>query len=73
MQKEMITRHILKTDFGVTAELELDEESGDFNCAWEGLPKDISHALREKILSAYVHGETNSLENGRKEQAKSCA
>jgi hypothetical protein len=50
----MTTRHILKTDFGVTAELELNEKTGYFNCVWEGLPKDISHELRDKILSTYI-------------------
>jgi hypothetical protein len=37
-QKHMVTKHILKTDFGVTAELELNEEAGHFDCQWDGTP-----------------------------------
>jgi hypothetical protein len=50
----MITKHILKTDFGVTVELEFNEENGTFNCVWEGLPKHLSGALRDKILNTYI-------------------
>jgi hypothetical protein len=50
----MITKHILKTDFGVKVELHFNEETGHFNCMWEGLPKKISQALRDKILNAYM-------------------
>ena len=50
----MITKYILKTDFGVTAELKFNEENGNFNCVWEGLPEHLSWALRDKILNAYM-------------------
>jgi hypothetical protein len=52
----MKTKHILKTDFGVTAELELNEEFGHFNCVWDGAPplgkwpKD----LVERVMKLYV-------------------
>jgi hypothetical protein len=50
----MTTKYILETDFGVTCTLAFDEETGIFNCVWEGLPKHLNHILRDKILSAYV-------------------
>jgi hypothetical protein len=50
----MVTKHILKTDFGVAVELHLNEDTGDFNCAWEGLPKRVSPALRDKVLGVYI-------------------
>jgi hypothetical protein len=34
-----MSKHILKTDFGVNTELGLNEKTGDLNCVWEGLPK----------------------------------
>jgi hypothetical protein len=52
----MKTTHILKTDFGVTAELHLNEETGHFNCIWDGAPpfgkwpKD----LLEKVIKVYL-------------------
>ena len=58
----MITKHILKTDFGVTAELEFNEENGNFNCVWEGLPKHLGGAPRDKILSAYIPWRDQILE-----------
>jgi hypothetical protein len=50
----MVTKHILQTDFGITAELELNEDTGDFKCVWEGLPKHIGGTLRSKILNVYI-------------------
>jgi hypothetical protein len=48
------TKHILKTDFGVTVELNFDEETGHYACVWDGLPKEIRQELRDKIASHYI-------------------
>lgn len=48
--------HILKTDFGVTAELHFNEENGCFNCVWDGTPcfgrwpKDLA----ERVIKLYL-------------------
>jgi hypothetical protein len=55
-QKHMMTKHILKTDFGVTAELELNEEIGDFNCVWDGTPPfgKWPKELVERVMKLYL-------------------
>jgi hypothetical protein len=52
----MMTKHILKTDFGVTAQLELNEETGQFNCQWDGTPPigKWSKDLFEKVMDVYL-------------------
>ena len=52
----MTTRHILKTDFGVSAELELNEKTGHFNCVWDGAPPlgKWPSDLLEKIMKVYL-------------------
>jgi len=53
-QNHMITKHILRTHLDVAADLRLNEQTGDFNCVWKGLPRDLTQAVRDKILSAYL-------------------
>jgi hypothetical protein len=46
-------KHILKTDFGVTATMSFNEDTGQFACVWDGLPKKLSKKLSDKISSQY--------------------
>ncbi len=66
----MVTKHILQTDFGITAELELNDETGDFKCVWKGLPKHPSEAQREKILGVYIPRRDQLIEEWAKRTGK---
>jgi hypothetical protein len=58
----MITKHILKTDFGVTVEMCFNEETGHYTCVWDGLPKGVSQEMRNKITSQYLPWRNQILE-----------
>ena len=58
----MKTKHILKTDFGVTIEMNFNEETSHSFCVWDGLPKKVSQELRDKITSQYIPWRNQILE-----------